>query len=598
MTDSEFAPAAFSSLGLSVPVLRGLEAAGYTAPTPIQERTIPLLLEGRDVVGQAQTGTGKTAAFGLPLLAKVQPGGKDPQVLILAPTRELALQVADSLTAYARYMPELRVAAIYGGASFVPQLSALRRGVDVVVGTPGRVMDHMRRGTLRLDNLTCLVLDEADEMLRMGFIQDVEWILEQTPPTRQIALFSATMPGPIRRIAQQYLCDPATVTIQAATASADTVRQRYYYVRQAHKLGALRRILECEEPEGVVVFVRTKFAAVEVAEALASAGFAAAALNGDIAQKQREQTVEGLRDGTLDIVVATDVAARGIDVRRVSHVINFDMPQDPQVYVHRIGRTGRAGRTGEAILLLTPREERQLRAIERFTRQPLERFELPSPREMNARRVAKLKSNLARELAEAQASDELQAYTQVVEELLQESGADAAQLVAALARRLRGGEPLLLPEVPQGDAREKRGGERRRERGRAHGHDDERTHGRDLRRTHGRHHERGSAPRERRVPAGMDRYRVEVGSLHGTEPRALVGCIANEAGLDGKYIGRIDIREEFTLVELPQGMPRETLRALKRAWVAGRQLRMRKLPPHGEVRSGRRHAQPKAAEGR
>ena len=371
-------PLLFVDLGLSAPVMASVTEVGYESPSPIQAATIPALLEGKDVLGQAQTGTGKTAAFALPILSRLKLDQKKPQALVLAPTRELAIQVAEAFQRYANKIPGFVVLPIYGGQGYAPQLTALKRGVHVVVGTPGRVIDHLDRGTLDLSELTTLVLDEADEMLRMGFIDDVEAVLKKTPPTRQVALFSATMPPVIRRIAQTYLRDPQEVTITAKTTTATNIRQRYWFVSGMHKLDALTRILEAEPFEAMIIFARTKLGTEELAQKLQARGLAAAAINGDVQQQQRERTIQQLKDGKLDILVATDVAARGLDVERISHVLNYDIPYDTESYVHRIGRTGRAGRSGDAILFVTPRERHLLRAIERATRQPITQMQLPS----------------------------------------------------------------------------------------------------------------------------------------------------------------------------------------------------------------------------
>ena len=381
------APLLFADLGLSAPVMAAVTAVGYESPSPIQAATIPAMLAGRDVLGTAQTGTGKTAAFALPVLSNIDLNAERPQALVLAPTRELAIQVAEAFQKYATKVPGFHVLPIYGGQSYYPQLQALKRGVHVVVGTPGRVIDHLERGSLDLSGLTTLVLDEADEMLRMGFIDDVETVLKKTPETRQVALFSATMPPAIRRIAQTYLKQPVEVTIAAKTTTSANIRQRYWWVSGMHKLDALTRILEVEPFDGMIVFARTKAATEELADKLQARGLAAAAINGDMQQAAREKTIQQLKDGKLDILVATDVAARGLDVERISHVLNYDIPYDTESYVHRIGRTGRAGRTGDAILFVTPREKGMLRAIERATRQPIEEMQLPSVEAVNDRRV-------------------------------------------------------------------------------------------------------------------------------------------------------------------------------------------------------------------
>src|ERR1700749_2728052 len=407
----EPAPASFRDLALSEPVLRALTDVGYESPSPIQAATIPVLLSGVDMLGQAQTGTGKTAAFALPALTRIDLSKHEPQVLVLVPTRELALQVAEAFLKYAAHLKGFHVLPIYGGQSYQPQLNALRRGVHVVVGTPGRVIDHMNRGTLKLTGLTLLVLDEADEMLRMGFIDAVESILEQTPPQRQVALFSATIPAPIRRIAAKHLRTPVEVTIKSKTSTATNIRQRYWLVSGIHKLDALTRILEAEPFDGMLVFTRNKQSTVELAEKLEARGFAAAPLNGDIAQHLRERTVARLKAGQIDILVATDVAARGLDVDRIGHVVNYDVPYDTESYLHRIGRTGRAGRTGEAILFIAPRERNMLRVIERATRQPVEQMELPSIQDGNDQRVARFNDRITTALA----AGEGKAFVELIE---------------------------------------------------------------------------------------------------------------------------------------------------------------------------------------
>ena len=402
----------FSDLDLSEPLLRALKDVGYESPSPIQAATLPLLLSNRDVLGQAQTGTGKTAAFALPILARIDLSQSAPQALVLAPTRELAIQVAEAFQSYAAHIPGFHVLPIYGGQSYGPQLSALRRGVHVIVGTPGRVIDHLDKGSLDLSQLKTLVLDEADEMLRMGFIDDVERILQETPASRQTALFSATMPSAIKRIAKTYLREPAEVTVAAKTGTAENIRQRYWLVSGMHKLDALTRILEAEPFDGMIIFARTKLGTEELASKLLARGFSAAAINGDLQQQQRERMIGQLKDGTIDILVATDVAARGLDVDRISHVINYDVPTDPESYTHRIGRTGRAGRSGEAILFITPREKNLLRMIERATRQPIGPLELPSIQAVNDVRIAKFKDQITETLA----AGELELFTSLIED--------------------------------------------------------------------------------------------------------------------------------------------------------------------------------------
>ncbi len=556
---------AFKQLGLKPELMKALETVGYETPSPIQAQTIPLLLEGRDVLGQAQTGTGKTAAFALPILSNLDLTQKDPQVLVLAPTRELAIQVAEAFQTYASQLKGFHVLPIYGGQDYRGQMRGLKRGVHVVVGTPGRVMDHMRRGTLKLDKLSTLVLDEADEMLRMGFIDDVEWILEQTPSDRQIALFSATMPTQIRRIATRHLNDPAQITIKVKTTTADTIRQRYWPVSGMHKLDALTRILEAEVFDAMLIFVRTKMATAELSDKLQARGYASAPLNGDIQQNQRERTVDNLKKGKLDILVATDVAARGLDVRRISHVVNYDIPYDTEAYVHRIGRTGRAGEKGDAILFVAPRERRLLAAIEKATRQKIEKMELPSTEIINDKRVANFKQRISDTLA----NKDLAFFTQLIEQYEQEHDAPGRDIAAALAHLLQGDTPLLVVNKPQRKPDQSWDREQRPQR---------------ERRSRGDRNQRGErGPRSlESLEKGMKRYRLEVGSIHEVKPANIVGAIANEVGLDAKLIGQITINTDHTVVDLPEGMPKDLFNTLKKVWVAGQQLQISLLTGGGK----------------
>jgi len=560
----------FSDLNLIPPLLKALDDVGYETPSPIQAETIPLVLEGRDVIGQAQTGTGKTAAFALPVLSNLDLKQKDPQVLVLAPTRELAIQVAEAFQTYAKHLKGFHVAPIYGGQDYSGQLRMLRRGSHVVVGTPGRVMDHIRKGSLKLDNLKCLVLDEADEMLRMGFIDDVEWVLEQLPKKRQIALFSATMPTVIRRIADKHLNNPEHVTIKVKTSTAETIRQRYWMVSGMHKLDALTRILEVEEFDGMIIFVRTKNATVELAEKLEARGFSAAAINGDLAQNQREKTIARLKNGKLDILIATDVAARGLDVQRISHVINYDIPYDTEAYVHRIGRTGRAGREGDAILFVAPRERRMLAAIERATKKRIDHMELPSTELINDKRVNRFTQKITDTLAE----EGLDFYNKIIEKYEADHDIPAVEIAAALAKLVQGDEPLLLKNPPKG--REDRDG---RKRNRDNNNKDTR---------------RKSGGQETK----MERYRIEVGKDHGAKPGNIVGAIANEAGLNGKDIGQIDMHGDFSIVDLPVGMPKDLFQALQNTRVAGQQLKIAEVQagevPRQKKESAPRRSRPKS----
>jgi ATP-dependent RNA helicase DeaD len=587
----------FRDLALGDAVLKALADVGYESPSPIQAATIPPLLAGKDVVGQAQTGTGKTAAFALPILAKLHIDQREPQALILTPTRELAIQVAEAFQKYASHIPGFHVMPIYGGQSYVPQLQSLKRGVHVVVGTPGRVMDHIKRGSLDLSALAHLVLDEGDEMLRMGFIDAVEWILERTPKDRQIALFSATMPPPIRRIAQRHLNSPTEITIHSKTTTATNIRQRYWMVSGFHKLDALTRILEAEPFDAMLVFARTKQATVELAEKLGARGFSVEALNGDVQQAQRERTVGRLKNGQIDIVVATDVAARGLDVDRISHVVNYDVPYDTESYVHRIGRTGRAGRNGEAILFISPRERNMLRVIERATRQPIEHMQMPSIEAANEQRIAKFKERIAAAIA----GGEAQRFRFLVEQFEQESGAPALDVAAALVSMAQGRSPLLL-EARENSA--SRGEKQSTDSARNAEHAprtkkferparEERAPKFKSREESGRKLEFSGdtedlptffedAPQMQDMPREQHRddsvkretFRIEVGHVHGVKPGNIVGAIANEAGLDGKLIGRVEIRDDHSLVDLPEGMPKQIFRDLQKTRVAGQELRI------------------------
>jgi ATP-dependent RNA helicase DeaD len=516
-SDAKPGTTSFRDLKLSEPLIRVLDEIGYETPTPIQSQAIPLLMSGRDILGHAPTGTGKTAAFALPLLSAINVQNKNIQVLTLTPTRELAIQVAEAFQHYASHIKGFHVLPVYGGQEYGGQIRQLKRGVQVVVGTPGRLMDHMRKGTLKLGGLQAVVLDEADEMLRMGFIEEVEWILDQTPDKRQMALFSATMPRQVERIARRYLNDPAEISIKARTATAETIRQRYWQVSGFHKLDALTRILEVESFDAILMFVRTKTATTELAEKLEARGYAAAAMNGDMAQKHREQTVERLKKGSLDILVATDVAARGLDVDRISHVINYDVPYDTEAYIHRIGRTGRAGRRGDAILFVAPRERRMLAAIEKATRQKIEQMVLPSTEAVNNKRIADFKQRITDTLG----LGELGFMQGLVEQYRQEHDIPAVEIAAALAKMTIGDKPMK----PIRD-----------------------------------------------VGVGADRYRIEVGHVHGVKPGNIVGAIANESGLDGEHIGSIEIEAEYSLVDLPTGMPKDIFMDLKKVRVCGQAM--------------------------
>lgn len=571
-TDSEAKANGFAAFGFVPELLQALEAIGYSEPSPIQKAAIPELMLGRDLVGQAQTGTGKTAAFALPLLAGLDPDQRTPQVLVLTPTRELAIQVADSFNSYAAKMPHLRVLPIYGGADFRDQIARLKRGVQVVVGTPGRVMDHMRQGTLNLSGLRSLVLDEADEMLRMGFIDDVEWVLGQLPEKRQVVLFSATMPAEIRRISHQYLNDPAEITIKTKGSDSSRIRQRYITVNGPQKLEALSRVLEAETKEGVIIFARTKAITVTVAESLEAKGYDVAVLNGDVAQNQRERTIERLKNGTVDVLVATDVAARGLDVDRITLVVNYDIPFDSEAYVHRIGRTGRAGRTGDAILFITPRERRFLSGLERAVGRPIEPMEIPNNATINQNRLDRLRQQLTAALepqpadgkgGEAKAKAEERALlSEILQRVGQEAGVTGEQLALAALQMAVGDQPLLV-------------------------HGDENW----LRQQPSNRDGRVRSERERPAPGGrrgprdesgppeahMDRFRIEVGWRDRVKPGNIVGAIANEAGLNGRSIGRIQIFDTHSVVDLPKGMPDEVFQGLRRLRVMNKELQISRV---------------------
>jgi ATP-dependent RNA helicase DeaD len=533
---ADMAPAAaltFSDLGLNPAVVAALADIGYEAPSPIQAQTIPLLLEGADLLGQASTGTGKTAAFALPILSKIDLAQHAPQALVLTPTRELAIQVAEAFQKYAAKLPGFHVLPIYGGQSYTPQLKGLKRGAHVIVGTPGRLIDHVQSGALDLSQLKFLVLDEGDEMLQMGFVDDIEQIFQQTPEEKQVALFTATLPHAIRRIAQEHMRDPREITVKARGEAAPKIRQRYWFVSGLHKLDALTRLLEVENFDAVLVFVRTKIETVELANRLEARGLSAAALNGDMEQRAREHTVQKLKDGKLDIVIATDVAARGLDVERISHVINYDIPYDSETYVHRIGRTGRAGRSGDAILFVSPRERNMLRVIERVTQQRIEEMKLPSVADVNELRIVKFKEKVQAAVLSGAGKD----FQPLLEQLESEGNIPAIEIAAALASMMQGTTPLLL--TPKDEAAPVK------------------------------------APQfDANSPTST--YRIAVGHAHGVLPGNIVGAIANEAGIDGKRIGHIDIREDHTYVDLPT-LPDEVVGQLQKCRVRGEEIRITRV---------------------
>ena len=556
----------FSDLGLPENILKALAEIGYETPSPIQEQAIPILLKGADILGMAQTGTGKTAAFALPILARIDMKQKNPSVLVLTPTRELAIQVAEAFQTFSRNIKGLHVLPIYGGADYGTQIRGLKRGVQVVVGTPGRVMDHIDKGTLVLKDLQAIILDEADEMLRMGFIDDVEWILKHTPKTRQIALFSATMPKEVHRIASTYLNNPTEVIIKQKTATANNIDQKYWLVSGLHKLDALTRILETETFDGIIIFVRTKTSTVDLAEKLEARGYAAAALNGDIPQKNRERIVNQLKKGRLDILVATDVVARGLDVDRISHVINYDIPYDNESYVHRIGRTGRAGLSGTAILFVAPRERRLLRSIEATTKKKINQMELPSTQEINDSRITRFKDKIV----DSVQSGDLKFFQEIVEGIESTNNIPAIEIAAALAKIMQGDIPFFLEDKPM----RKQNFDDSSERG---GRKDNRGGRRNYRNERGERGSRNNSRRTSEPNEGMERYRIEVGRNHGVKPGNIIGCIANEANIGGESIQKLNIEDNFSTVDLPSTMAKDSITDLKGAWVCGQQLKITKM---------------------
>ncbi|APT92797.1 DEAD/DEAH box helicase [Corynebacterium phocae] len=557
----------FASLGLPVEVQKAVTKIGFTEPSPIQAQTIPVLMEGRDVVGLAQTGTGKTAAFALPVLSKIDPKKRHPQALVLAPTRELALQVADAIQSFADHLGRIEVLPIYGGQAYGIQLSGLRRGAQIIVGTPGRVIDHLEKGSLDISQLEYLVLDEADEMLNMGFQEDVERILADTPEEKQVALFSATMPNAIRRLSKQYLNNPAEITVKSETRTNDNITQRFLLTAHRQKMDAFTRILEVIEYDAIIVFCRTKHETEDVATNLKSAGYNAAAINGDIAQQQRERTVDQLKDGRLDILVATDVAARGLDVDRITHVVNYDIPNDTESYVHRIGRTGRAGRTGEAILFVTPRERRMLRSIERVTNARLEEMDLPSIDEVNAKR----KERFAASIGESMDDSQMEMFRGMLRKYSETHNVAMDDIAAALAVKLQGGNDFLLKDMPQFKKRERFDRDERGGRNDRFGGD---RGGRDR----GGRNDRGGRDRDRehRSDADFDTYRLDVGKRQNVRPGAIVGALANEGGLTAKDFGRITIAIGHTLVDLPKNLDASVLSRLKDTRISGQLINIAK----------------------
>jgi len=592
---------AFADLGLSPKVMQAVQKIGYENPTPIQMQTIPLLLAGKNLLGTAQTGTGKTAAFTLPLLSRLNFGDKNPAMLVLTPTRELAIQVSEAIQKYSSFMKDFHVVPVYGGQDMGIQLRALKRKAQVVVATPGRLIDHLERKTIDLSGIQALVLDEADEMLDMGFQEDVEYILEATPEDAQRALFSATMPTAVQKIVSTYLGEYETIRIAGKTATVEKIRQRYLSVRQEHKMEALTRVLEGEEFEGMLIFVRTKQATAEIAERLEARGFNAVPLSGDLAQSLRERTLNRLKDGKIDIVVATDVAARGLDVERITHVLNYDIPYDTESYVHRIGRTGRAGRDGNAILFVTPRETRLLSMIEKETRQKIEKMSLPTGEQISDKRVAKFKEDIIKTVQEQKGLDN---FRNLVENIAMEQAIDIADIAAALAFMTQEEQPLFPKMEPldaesrgtrDREAREHRGdrgdrGERERPR-----RERDRDRGSDRRRD-------GSFSDMEPPEDGMERYYLGVGRMDNVSPRDIVGAIANEADLDSKYIGHIKLFEKFSTVDLPEAMPEEVLQILRKMTIKNRPSKIRLMtdepPPAKKSFDGESRKKSYEGEGR
>jgi len=561
----------FASLGISAPVLKAVQQLGYEQPTPVQAQCIPILLNGQNLLGTAQTGTGKTAAFALPFLSKLDDKQKTPQILVLTPTRELAIQVAEAFQSYAKHIKGFHVLPIYGGADIGGQLRGLKRGAQVVVGTPGRMLDHLRRRSLDLSQVKGLILDEADEMLRMGFIDDVTWILDHTPAERQVALFSATMPAVIRKVANTYLNNPEVIKIEAKTATVDSVTQRYWKAVGTNKLDAMTRILEAEDFDGVIVFVRTKTLTVELAEKLEARGHRASAINGDMSQQLRERTIEHLKKSKIDIVVATDVAARGIDVARVSHVINYDIPYDTEAYVHRIGRTGRAGRTGSAILFVAPRERNMLRSIEKATRQTITPMELPSREQVQTRRIDQFKASIDKALEQS----DLSIYSDLIEAFVKEREIAPEQVAAALAFMAQQDRPLVMEEPRKPERRDSR----------------------DATPGFGDEERRPRRERKEETFSGesiaMERFRIEVGHDHQVKPGDIVGAIANEADLSSAYIGRINLLDDHSTVDLPAGMPAEMLQLLKKVRVRNQPLNIESQGAADDFVPGAKSPRPK-----
>ncbi len=601
MSDHTTPENGFDHMSLSSPVRSAVANEGYETPTPIQTKVIPLLLEGRDLIGQARTGTGKTAAFALPLLSRIDLDLKRPQVLILTPTRELAIQVAQAFETYGKGMKGLSVLPVYGGQSYGIQLNRLKRGVHVIVGTPGRLMDHIKKKTIALPHLFCKILDEADEMLHMGFIDDVEWIFDNTPKDTQTALFSATMPGPVRKIAQKYLHEPESITIKPDASGMKSITQQYWLVRGCRKEHGLVRFLDAISFDGVIVFVKTKAATLSVCKVLEDRGFKAEALNGDMAQAAREKTVSRLKRSQIDILVATDVAARGLDVTRISHVINYDMPEKTEPYIHRIGRTGRAGRTGDAILFIHPKERWMVRKLEKTLGLEIKEAHLPSNKAINKKRINDFKEAISQTLA----SQDLTIFQEMLTEYTQDNDVPMADVAAALGRLVHGDTPFLLdkkdqPKIstaktPAFKNNHKRGALSERVRPekaasvdrprpkqpRTEPSSSRQTRPEPIRNEQSRpepiRNEQSPPEPFKPLKKGMNRYRIEVGHNHGVNARDIVGAISNEAGLESKFISGITIKKDFSVLDLPEGMPTDIFHLLKKTWVRSRPMGISKV---------------------
>jgi ATP-dependent RNA helicase DeaD len=565
----------FEDLKLSPETLKAVNELGYETPSPIQAATIPLILNKQDIIGQAQTGTGKTGAFALPVLSQIDLSQRLPQVIVMCPTRELAIQVAEAFQAYARYIKGFHVLPIYGGQAYAQQINALKRGVHVVVGTPGRVLDHLNKGTLKLTGIKTLILDEADEMLRMGFIEDIETIMAAAPSDCQKTMFSATMPAPIAKIARKYLKSPQEVKIASKTSTVERIDQQFLMLKNNQKLDALTRILEAEEYEGCIIFVRTRSLTTELSEKLEARGHAVSPINGDMNQSAREQTIRRLKSGQLDIVIATDVAARGLDVERITLVINYDIPLDTEAYVHRIGRTGRAGRTGKAILLTTPREKRLLFAIERATNQKLTSMPVPSS-DMIAQRRAE---NFSSQVAEVLSATPLQFYQEFSSKLQEKLDVSESELAAALIYMAQERNPLQVEmndfqslDVYRNESDERGGRDRERS-------------------------DRSSSRDKPRDDTNKQTYRIEVGREHGVQVSDIVGAIANEAKIDARQIGRIKLNDSFSTVDLPKDMPPAALEHLSKVYIRKRQIDIA-VYAGGSGGDEERRPRPRRTEGR